>query len=88
MVDSVSNKPISIHMKGVIPQRAIFEMEGFIVMIKDLNPPCPLYKYVDDSTACVIIPKNSNSSQFQQTIDITNQWTKDNDMKINPTKTK
>jgi hypothetical protein len=77
------------HMKGVLPQGTIFGMEGFIIMIKDLQPPLPLYKYVDDSTTFKIISNTgSNNNRLQETVDTTNEWTKAKDMKINIGKTK
>ena len=44
----VISKPLILN--GAIPQGAIIGMEGFVVMIDDLDAPHPIFKYIDDST--------------------------------------
>ena len=49
--------------------------------------PVPLYKYVDDSTLFEICEMKC-VSLMQQLMDIAARWTSNNDMKINPEKSK
>ena len=69
------------------PQDTLSGPQDFLVQINDLVTPCPVYKYVDDSTIYEICPKNK-PSVIQESADIAVQWSRDNDMKINATKTK
>ena len=62
-------------------------MKCFKIMIDDLKPAHPLYKYVDDSTISEIIEKSTSKSSIQETVNETVEWTKRNDMRINATKT-
>ena len=59
----------------------------FIVFINDPMTPVPLYKYVDDSTLFEICEMKC-VSLMQQLMDIAARWTSNNDMKINPEKSK
>ncbi len=75
-------------LNGAIPQGAVFGMEGFCIYIDDLVPELPLYKYVDDSTTYSVMDKNSpNDDSLQVTINQISEWSEQNDMKMNPTKT-
>ena len=56
-------------------------------MVKDMTSCLPLYKYVDDSTLSEIIQKGQETRLLQQTFDQIVEWTKENGMTINPTKT-
>ena len=51
-----------------------------------MSTPCPLYKYIDDSTVFEICRLGS-VSRIQESANIVDQWTRDNDMRINTSKT-
>ena len=59
----------------------------FLVHINDLQTPCPIYKYVDDSTIFEICNQDM-VSVIQDSADLVEQWSCNNDMRINTTKTK
>ena len=59
----------------------------FLAYINDLHTPCPLFKYVDDSTICEICDRKS-ASIIQESVDITARWVEQNDMRINSVKSK
>ena len=71
---------------GGVPQGTLSGPKDFLVQINDLSTPCPLYKYVDDSTIFEVCTEGC-VSMLQESLDIASQWTKDNDMKLNTTKT-
>ena len=50
--------------------------------------PCPLYKLVDDCTMFDILCSHTRMSMLQDSVDIIANWTTDNDMCINASKTK
>ena len=74
-------------LNGAVPQGAIMGLEAFCQMIKDMRSCLPIFKYVDDSTLSEIISKTSPKRLLQQAINETVQWTRDNAMVLNPTKT-
>ena len=51
-----------------------------------MSTPWPLYKYVDDSTVFEICRLGSVSI-IQESANIVDHWTRDNDMRINTSKT-
>ena len=55
--------------------------------INDLVTQLPLYKFVDDSTVFEICTTNE-VSVIQESIDVAVEWTVNNDMEINPEKSK
>ena len=61
--------------------------QHFLVHINDLQTPCPIYKYVDDSTIFEICSQDI-VSVIQDSADVVEQWSYNNDMRINTTKTK
>ena len=71
---------------GGVPQGTLSEPKDFLVHINDMTTPCPLYKYVDDSTVFEICRLGSLST-IQQSANIVDQWTRDNYMRINTSKT-
>ena len=58
----------------------------FLIHINDLRTPCPIYKYVDDSTIFEIC-NQSRVSVIQDSANIIVQWSSDNDMLIDTNKT-
>jgi hypothetical protein len=71
---------------GGVPQGTLSGPKDFLVHINDLVTPCPMYKYVDDSTIFEVCSVES-VSKLQESANIAYEWTKRNDMKINTTKT-
>ena len=57
------------------------------LFINDLQTPCPIYKYVDDSTIFEICNQDM-VSVIRDSADLVEQWSCVNDMRINTTKTK
>ena len=72
---------------GGVPQGTLSGLKHFLVHINDLRTPCPIYKYVDDSTIFEIC-NQSRVSVIQDSANIITQWSSDNDMRINTSKTK
>ena len=72
---------------GDAVSRPGYGSKHFLVHINDLRTPCPIYKYVDDSTIFEIC-NQSRVSVIQDSANIIVQWSSDNDMRINTGKTK
>ena len=49
-------------LNGAVPQGAIFGLEAFCQMIKDMKASLPIYKFVDDSTLYEILAKKPRKS--------------------------
>ena len=78
-----------VKINGGIPQGTLFGMEGFDKMIADLEFLTSLFKFVDDSTATECIPLDDpTKSSLQQDLIHLQHWSRCNDMKVNPEKTK
>jgi len=60
----------------------------FILLIDSLHPQCLTHKYVDDTTLTELLPRGSSDSRTQLHLQELQDWTNDNKMKINYTKTK
>ena len=84
--DTVSNIG---YTNGGVPQGTLSGPNNFLVPINDLQTPCPIFKYVDDST---IFDDCTNTSvpMLQESADISyiTDWSRHNDVRINATKTK
>ena len=72
---------------GGVPQGTLSGPKNFLVQINDLQKPCPMFKYVDDSTVFDVCNKSS-VPMLQESADIITDWSRNNDMRINPTKSK
>ena len=55
--------------------------------INDLRTTVPLYKYIDDSTLFEVC-NDIDASLMQNYINTATSWTEDNNMRINPDKSK
>ena len=76
-----------IDIWGTVPQGTLLGVLCFICMINDLTTPCPTIKYVDDTTV-YSISNNPQDTTLQHAVDKAIQWSKDNHMNINASKTK
>ena len=76
-----------VTLNGAVPQGAILGLEAFLQMIKDMRSRLPIYKYVDDSTLFEVVPENANERKLQHAMNETVQWTRENGMVLNPSKT-
>ncbi len=76
-----------LHINGGVPQGTKLGPLLFLIMINDLKPISATTKFIDDTTLHEIKPV-IGPGQIQHSIDTIMQWSADNDMKLNPTKTK
>ena len=72
---------------GCVPQGTLYGPKNKLVQINDLQTSCPMFKYVDDSTVFDVCT-NSSEPMLQESADIITYWSRNNDMRINATKTK
>ena len=73
--------------KGGVPQGTVSGPRNFIMFINDLTTTAPIYKYVDDSTIFEVC-KEGDISQIQESVDMVDIWTSQNDMRLNSEKCK
>ncbi len=61
--------------------------KNFLVHINDFQTPLPMYKYMDDCNVIEVCAKEGKFS-LQECLNIVNDWSYCNDMRINPQQTK
>ena len=71
-----------------MPQGSLLGPLAFLVQIDDLAPGCLTHKYVDDTTISEILPSVTSASHMPSFLSSLTNWTSENDMRINTTKTK
>ena len=72
---------------GTVPQGTLIGVLCFICMINDLQTDCTTVKYVDD-TSIYHATNNPEDHSLQVAVNTALQWSKSNDMRINPAKSK
>ena len=72
---------------GGVPQGTLSGPVDFLVHVNDLTTTCPTFKYVDDCTI-FDIGSPAQPTSLQSTVDMAVDWSRNNDMKVNVTKTK
>ena len=72
---------------GTVPQGTLLGVLFFLCMINDLTTECTGIKYVDDTTIYHTSSDPSDTT-LQKSVDTAIDWSKQNSMKINATKTK
>ena len=73
--------------KGGVPQSTVSGPRNCIMFINDLTTTAPIYKYVDDSTIFEVC-QEGDTSQNQESVDMVDIWTSQNDMRLNSEKCK
>ena len=73
--------------KGGVPQGTVSGPRNFIMFINDLTTTAPIYKYVDDSTMFEVC-QEGDTTQIQESVDMVDIWTNQNDMRLNSEKCK
>ena len=79
-----------LHIRGGVPQGTKLGPLLFLCMIDDLQmeQPCESMKFVDDTTIFERLPSRDSASIMQSALDNIESWTSQNNMNLNPTKTK
>ena len=73
--------------KGGVPQGTVSGPRNFTMFINDLTTTAPIYKYVDDSTIFEVC-QEGDTTQIQESVDMVDIWTNQNDMRLNSEKCK
>ena len=76
------------NLRGSVPQGSWLGPVLFVLLIDDLNPSCMAIKYMDDTSLLENVPASNSESHMQTYLDETLHWSHENDMIINPKKTK
>ena len=74
-------------MHAGVPQYTRLGPLLFLVMVNDLSPVLPMYKFIDDCTSSDFVSLGQNSV-MQNDVDYISEWTTTNNMRINVKKTK
>ena len=82
--DTVSNIG---YPDGGVPQGTLSGPKNVLVQINDLQTPCPIFKYVDDSTVFDVC-NNTSVPMLQESADIITDWSRHNDMRLKARKAK
>jgi len=77
-----------ITLKGGMPQGTLLGPLTFIILLDDLNPPCAVHKFVDDTTITEILSAQQTPSVIDVNVHYLVNWSRSNKMLINYTKTK
>ena len=72
---------------GGVPQGTLSGPKCFLMYINDLRTTVPLYKYIDASRLFEVC-NDIDASLMQNYINTATSWTEDNNMRINPDKSK
>ena len=75
-----------IFIRGV-PQGTLSGPNNFLVQINDLQTPCPILRYFDDSTVFDVC-NNTSVPMLQESADVITYWSRRNDVRINARQTK
>ena len=73
--------------KGGVSQGTVSGPRNFIMFINDLTTTAPIYKYFDDSTIFDVC-QEGDTTQIQESVDMVDIWTNQNDMRLNSEKCK
>ena len=73
--------------KGGVPQGTVSGPRYFVMFINDLTTTAPIYKYVDDSIMFEVC-QESDTTQIQESVDMVDVCTNQNDMRLNSEKCK
>jgi len=75
-------------LNGSMPQGSCLGPLSFTVMIDDLQSPCELHKFVDDTMLSELVTSSCSVSNMPFYFASLLSWTEDNNMQINISKTK
>ena len=73
--------------KGGVPQGTVSGHRNCIMFINYLTTTAPIYKNVDDSTIFEVC-QEGDTTQIQESVDMVDIWTNQNDMRLNSEKCK
>ena len=75
------------HIQAGVPQGTKLGPLFFLIMVNDLIPATDLVKFVDDSTTWEVLHRDSQSN-LPSAVKACEEWSCDNNMKLNASKTK
>ena len=83
---SCQNWGTGLHRPQFMPRLLAWSID-FVVLINDLRSDCPLCKFIDDTTYSEVLTA-SQTSNMQTYYNELQQWSADNFMQVNASKTK